>query len=240
MDGISWEGQVFCVIPWGHYHYIGPTAVAYSGDPASVRPSNEEIDFLLLGMNHTFPRLNISRAGVRHAWAGVRARTYDPSSDVRRRGGVIHDLSHVGMPNAYALTEMPMMMCRHSGETIAALVKRKIKPSGVAKALNYDRPTLRTEFGEIDAIGLKRAAREEDVYGLDDLLLRRTEVGFGADKGVAVAEECALLVSGVLNWSDDKVREEVRRYRAVVTDNFLVRCEESSRLEREVVGRGRT
>lgn len=53
------------------------------------------------------------------------------------------------------------------------------------------------------------AARDEMAISLSDTVLRRTDIGSGAQPSDAVLIECAEIMSRELNWSDSKLREEV-------------------------------
>ena len=61
------------------------------------------------------------------------------------------------------------------------------------------------------------AAAAEGALHLDDILTRRTRISIEAtDRGLAAAEEVALLVGPVLGWEDDQQKAEVEHYRARV------------------------
>ena len=61
------------------------------------------------------------------------------------------------------------------------------------------------------------AAAAEGALHLDDILTRRTRISIEAsDRGLAAAEEVAVLVGPVLGWEDDQQKAEVEHYRARV------------------------
>jgi glycerol-3-phosphate dehydrogenase len=81
------DGRVVFAIPFQHdFTLIGTTDAGFSGDPAAVAPTGEEIDYLC-GVINTYFRTRIAAADVVWAFAGVRA-LYDDgarqSQDVGR------------------------------------------------------------------------------------------------------------------------------------------------------------
>jgi glycerol-3-phosphate dehydrogenase len=72
------DGRPMFVIPWNDQILVGTTEVPERGDPSQVRPSEEEIRYLLSSLGGLFPRLGISRSQVRYAFAGVRPLPYSP------------------------------------------------------------------------------------------------------------------------------------------------------------------
>jgi glycerol-3-phosphate dehydrogenase len=69
----SADGRVVFAIPFeGEFTLIGTTDQTFAGDPASVAPSGEEIDYLCRAANEYF-RTEIAAADVVWAFAGVRS-----------------------------------------------------------------------------------------------------------------------------------------------------------------------
>ena len=72
------DGRPIFIIPWNDQILVGTTEVPESGDPSQVRPSGEEIHYLLVSLGGLFPRLGISSRQIRYAFAGVRPLPYSP------------------------------------------------------------------------------------------------------------------------------------------------------------------
>ena len=72
------DGRPIFIIPWNDQILVGTTEVPESGDPSRVRPSAEEIRYLLSSLAGLFPRLGISSSHIRYAFAGVRPLPYSP------------------------------------------------------------------------------------------------------------------------------------------------------------------
>lgn len=65
------DGRAVFVLPWKNNIMVGTTELNYHGDPADVRPTAAEIDYLLEIYNHYFKR-ELASADVIEAFAGLR------------------------------------------------------------------------------------------------------------------------------------------------------------------------
>ena len=66
------DGRAVFVMPWRGKTLIGTTETHYEGDPADVKPLQEEIDYLLGTYTHYFPRHAADQVHVESAFAGLR------------------------------------------------------------------------------------------------------------------------------------------------------------------------
>jgi glycerol-3-phosphate dehydrogenase len=67
------DGRVMFILPWGDLSYVGTTDTDYSGDPAAVHATPEDITYLLRSANSVFPHARLEAGDVISSWAGVRA-----------------------------------------------------------------------------------------------------------------------------------------------------------------------
>jgi glycerol-3-phosphate dehydrogenase len=65
------DGRAVFVVPWKNNIMVGTTELHYHGDPADVRPTAEEINYLLEIYNHYFKR-ELNSGDVIEAFAGLR------------------------------------------------------------------------------------------------------------------------------------------------------------------------
>lgn len=63
------DGRPVFVLPWRDETLIGTTEVVYTGDPACVRPTDEEVEYLLEAFHHHFTRRTAAPA---RSYAGLR------------------------------------------------------------------------------------------------------------------------------------------------------------------------
>lgn len=228
LEAISSINQPFYCMPWGKYHFIGPTETVCEGDPDTARVLPEEIDFVLDQANRLFPTLNLTRDDVVHSWCGVRPRT---SSDAAAgiKALTLHELGDEGLPDMIALTGVPIMNHRYAGRVAADRVARTVTPSRSAQALSHaakpfpdfpDSPPLDPEMPHVRLAHLRHAAQHERVRRLDDLLFRRTDIGWSPAMGQDAARRAADEVADILGWDAERTTREVAEYQAFVRENF--------------------
>ncbi len=68
------------VVPWNDQILVGTTEVPDESDPARVRPSDDEMEYLWRSFQHLFPGAPIAENDVRYAFAGVRPLPYSPKA----------------------------------------------------------------------------------------------------------------------------------------------------------------
>lgn len=66
------DDRVLFAIPWGDRTYLGTTDTDYEGDPAEVRATLEDVDYLIDASNSYFPAHPLGREDVIATWAGIR------------------------------------------------------------------------------------------------------------------------------------------------------------------------
>ncbi|HLK31993.1 MAG TPA: glycerol-3-phosphate dehydrogenase/oxidase [Terriglobales bacterium] len=93
------DGRPIFVIPWNDQVLLGTTEVPDRGDPASVQPSGEEIEYLLESLRRRFPSANLAAEQIRYAYAGVRPLPFveDESLAAITRRHLLHDHAEDGV-----------------------------------------------------------------------------------------------------------------------------------------------
>jgi glycerol-3-phosphate dehydrogenase len=228
METISSIGQPFYCMPWGRYHFFGPTETVFDGKPEDVRVLPEEVEFILNEANKLFPSLALSRQDIVYTWAGVRPRTASTGHE-GVKSLTIHDMEGDGMPNALTLTGIPIMLHRHAGRAVASKVRKMLRPSQKAKPLSYEAklfpdnqnsPPVDYDFPEVKVADLRHAAAHEHVETLVDLLFRRVPLGWNIGMGLSSARHAAEAVADILGWDQERVAAEVSNYTRFVQENF--------------------
>jgi glycerol-3-phosphate dehydrogenase len=82
------DGRPFFILPWNGLFLIGTTDIRYDEDPAEVRASAAEVDYLLAETNRVFPYAGLSVDDVHYAYAGIRPlpqRSGGPESAITRK-----------------------------------------------------------------------------------------------------------------------------------------------------------
>lgn len=223
LETISSRGEPFYLMPWGDYHFFGPTQTVFEGPPEDVRVLPEEVDYVLGEANRVFPSFRLGRKDVLYSWAGVRPRTSDETARVQRLLS-IHDLVKQGLKNAIAVTGVTIMLHREAGREIAAWVAARLQPTGQPGRLNPGARLLPRDdgpaIGGVSVTSLRAAAAGEHVRCLLDLMFRRVNMGWQADMGLPHTEAVAQSVADILGWDEGRITEEVAAYRRFVIANF--------------------
>lgn len=228
METISSIDQPFYCMPWGKYHFLGPTETVYEGDADDVRVLPEELDFILGEGNRVFPGLKLTRDSVVYSWAGVRPRTSSTDKD-GVKALTVHDMAGEGMRNAVTLTGSPIMVHRQAGRELAAAVAKHVRPSGTPKPLSYgaklppdntNSPPVDYDHPHVHVADLRYAAEHEHPRTLVDLLFRRVPLGWTSGMGLGSARAAAEAVADILGWDKARIDAEVARYHAFAAENF--------------------
>ena len=87
------------VIPWNEQLLVGTTEIPDQSDPARVRASSEEVEYLLTSLRALYPGITWSRDQVHYAYAGVRPLPFSrgKKADEITRRHVLHDHAKEGV-----------------------------------------------------------------------------------------------------------------------------------------------
>jgi glycerol-3-phosphate dehydrogenase len=195
------EDEPFYCVPWGRFHYFGPTETPYEGDYDRVFVTEDEMMWLIREANHLLPGLKLTAADVRMTWAGVRPLTYDEAIPFGNRSRTIHDLSGNGLPDVFAMTAGPLMTHRSAGREMTRLVAQRMAPTGQPQLPDYAPPPS----AEPDA---------EHSVTLSDFLFRRRGTAWFGPVSDADLERSAAELGSMLGWDEARVREEAEAFRA--------------------------
>ncbi|MBL0406160.1 FAD-dependent oxidoreductase [Microvirga aerilata] len=228
METISSIGQPFYCMPWGKYHFFGPTETVFDGNPEDVRVLPEEVAFILNEANTVFPSLALSQKDIIYSWSGVRPRTASTGHE-GVKSLTIHDMSDDGMPNALTVTGTPIMLHRHAGRAVVSKVKQMRRPSQQGRTLSYGAKLppdnqnslpISYDYPEVKVADLRHAAAHEHVETLVDLLFRRVSLGWAGDMGLSSARAAAEAIADIVGWDDERVTAEVLGYARFVQEHF--------------------
>ena len=216
------------LVPWRQgLHYMGVTETVYDGDIDNIRAEKEDVDWLLAELNHLLPSMNVQRDDILYTWAGVRPLTFDPALPKGARSREIHDHASDGLPGILSITAGPVTTHRSAGRELCAKVAARVSPSGTPHPPDYSprsmgqgsSPALLNHYDGIRLADLERAAREEQVSSLTDLMSRRTGLVWTETCAREGALQAAQTVAGVLGWDSARVEQEVQQYLAYL-DNY--------------------
>jgi glycerol-3-phosphate dehydrogenase len=131
------------VIPWNEQVLVGTTEVADQGDPSTVQPAQEEIDYLVRSLLHLFPRIKLTAGDIRYAFAGVRPLPFAPkekASSVTRRH-YLHDHEQDGAQHMISVIGGKLTTAAELARQCAARIgisRKSLKTLAIASAKSAD------------------------------------------------------------------------------------------------------
>jgi glycerol-3-phosphate dehydrogenase len=235
------DERVLFMLPQEDLIMIGTTDLPTAESPDDVRPSEEEIVYLLESANGVLGGAPLTRADVVAAWAGIRPLAAQEPADpaqlsrehaievsngvIRVTGGklttyravaaeVVDSVETVlGKTPKRAPTDTVVLPGADRVRKIAELIGRDpLLAAPIARGF----PGRKAEL----VIG----AREELAATLGDLLIRRAHTAFYMpDHAVGAAPVAADLVAPLLGWTRERCERELERYTAEVDRMFTAR-----------------
>lgn len=112
------DGRPFFTLPWNGMVLIGTTDVRYRGDPAALRASAADVDYLLDEAQRLFPAAGLDRAAIRYCWAGLRPL---PRQGPRDTGAITrrhHVRRHAGLRGLHSVLGGKITTCRQLAEDV--------------------------------------------------------------------------------------------------------------------------
>jgi glycerol-3-phosphate dehydrogenase len=166
------DGRVFFAVPQDGLLLVGTTDERYDGSPGDVRPTGEDIDYLLREARLLLPGLGITRDRIRFAYAGLRplqSVSGGPEAAISRRHAII-DHAKQGARGLYSVVGgklstfrplaeeavsrlAPPLTSRQSNEPIAPAWRETLRASGLPIAVQRHLRMYGGVIGEVIAAG---------------------------------------------------------------------------------------
>jgi len=158
------DGRQIFLEPWQNMSVIGTTDDDYYGDLNDVRPTSEEVRYLVQGVARIFPAVREAR--IVGTWAAVRPTLYafGPNEDKLSREHEIVDHAEDGAPNVYSMLGGKLASYRLFAEEMSDRIARDFAPSSVCSTHLTPLPggeraakdTALAEAGEITHVAARR------------------------------------------------------------------------------------
>jgi glycerol-3-phosphate dehydrogenase len=90
------DKRMVFAIPRGKITYVGTTDTDFHGDKDDIRTNLEDVEYLLNGVNHAFPKLGLKIEDVESSWAGVRPLIHEDgksASEISRKDEIFESAS---------------------------------------------------------------------------------------------------------------------------------------------------
>jgi glycerol-3-phosphate dehydrogenase len=181
------DGRPVFLLPFNTGTLIGTTDIPFTGDPADVVATEDELQYLLSVVNDTFPTAGLDRADIAMHQCGVRPLPYvdakTPAAITRRHQLVWNDESPVPL---VSLVGGKLTTCRSLAEETAAAVLSRLNKTVTANS--RDRPIPPSKADELLAnqtahawlpsADITKIIADEWVTTLEDLVERRLVLHF--------------------------------------------------------------
>jgi glycerol-3-phosphate dehydrogenase len=180
------DGRAMMVLPWRGQYMIGSTDVRFEGDLDRVRPSVEEVDYILRETNRVLPQARLTVDDLLWGYTGVRPLPYGTDGDVGdiTRRHAFHDHAPQ-IEGLVSLVGGKLTTFRQVGEEATDLALAKL---GARKRRSATR-RLRLPGAGVLNLGRFTEAFTE-VSGLDERVARRVAKLYGS-RARHVAERAA-------------------------------------------------
>ncbi|MGE3075450.1 MAG: FAD-dependent oxidoreductase [Dehalococcoidia bacterium] len=119
------DGRVLFAVPQNGLLLFGTTDERFEGEPSSLRPTTDDIEYLLREARELLPGFNIAREHVRYAYAGLRPLqrvSGGPEAAITRRHVVINHADHGGPQGMHSLVGGKLSTFRPLAREIAKLL----------------------------------------------------------------------------------------------------------------------
>jgi len=222
------DGRIVLIFPLFDKVMIGTSDIPID-DPDSARCTDEEVNYFLEMVARVFPGIPVSRDQIIFRFSGVRPLAYT----LARNAGQITRDHHIqenflGEIPVYSLvggkwTSFRAFSQQVTDRALSFLGKtRKADTTSLPIGAGQDSTALRTkpDFTREDIIDM---AHHEKVIHLDDLLLRRTLLGYLGHLNAPMVEQFSGWVGDALGWSSSRKAEEVSRAAAILLERHQVR-----------------
>ena len=245
--------RVIFILPGAHNtSIVGTTETTPEEELASVRPSANEVAYLLSEAQRIFPEKTLNRDTIIAAYAGTRPLiasnrhlqgfastgfvsrehliTESPSGIMYLYGGkltthrqmaeetVNHLAAFLEVPRACKTAAYPLPTA--AGEAPSADAERLVKRYGEGYRTIQNFITEDATLGELVIPSLPFTKAEllyaywgEMAITLEDILWRRTRIGWTPGQGVDIAPQIAQFLGEKNNWSNTRITAEVEAYR---------------------------
>jgi len=221
------DGRIVLIFPLFDKVMIGTSDLPIE-NPDSARCTEDEVDYFIEMVGRVFPGIKVSREQIVFRFSGVRPLAYTKS----RNAGQItrdHHIQEDKLRNipVYSLvggkwTSFRAFSEQATDRALAFLgLPRKTDTKSLPIGAGKDARAIKTDphytRGEISEM-----AKREKIIHLDDLLLRRTLLGYLGQLTGPLVEEMANALGDSLGWDGLQKKAEVMRTLEVLADRHGV------------------
>jgi len=225
------DGRIVLIFPLFGKVMIGTSDIPID-DPDAVRCTDEEVDYFIDMVGRVFPEIKVTREQIVFRFSGVRPLAHTGSA--KTTGQITRD-HHVQEDR---LGDIPVHSLVGGKWTSFRAFSEQVTDKALAflgRARNADTKSLPIGAGA-DAAALKTTpnftreeiigmVKREKVVHLDDLLLRRTLLGYLGQLTHPLVEQMADWSGEALGWDAQRKKDEVARTAEILADRHQVQLD---------------
>jgi glycerol-3-phosphate dehydrogenase len=190
---------------------LGTTDTAFAGNPDDVSVSESDIAAFFAFINKHLPRAALTRDKVEFFYAGLRPLVDGGSGDTygaSRRAELVDHGKDDGLDGLFSAIGGKWTTSRYLAERVVNRLVQKLRVAAHTGETGKVRlPGIQT-IAALDA-QVKSATRDEMALTLEDVVMRRTDIGqFGAPSRETL-ETISRLVAAELGWSEARRQSEI-------------------------------
>jgi glycerol-3-phosphate dehydrogenase len=222
------DGRIVLIFPLFDKVMIGTSDLPIE-DPDSARCTESEVDYFIEMVARVFPGIKVSREQIVFRFSGVRPLAY---SMAKNAGQITRD-HHIqedklGNIPVYSLVGGKWTSFRAFSEQVTdrALaflgLPRKVDTKSLPIGEGKDQAPIKTD-PHYTPEEIAAMAKREKIVHLDDLLLRRTLLGYLGQLNRPLVEELANVLGECLGWTGTQKNAEVKRTIEILADRHQVK-----------------
>ncbi len=222
------DGRIVLIFPLFDKVMIGTSDIPIE-DPDSLRCTEEEVDYFIEMVGRVFPDIKVSREQIVFRFSGARPLAY---TQAKLAGQITRD-HHIqedklGGILVYSLVGGKWTSFRAFSEQVTdrALtflgLSRKADTRSLPIGAGKEALALKTD-PHYTPSGIASMAEREKIIHLDDLVLRRTLLGYLGQLTRPLLEQLANALGESLGWTESQEQAEVERTVAILADRHGVR-----------------
>ena len=222
------DGRIVLIFPLFDKVMIGTSDLPID-DPNSARCTEEEVNYFIEMIGRVFPAIEVKHEQIVFRFSGVRPLVYTRA----RNAGQITRAHHIqknrlGEVPVYSLvggkwTSFRAFSEQATDRALAFLgLPRKTDTKSLPIGAGKEAFVLKTD-PKYTHSEITQMAMREKIMHLDDLILRRTLLGYLGQLTLPLLEELARTLGDSLGWNEEQTKAEVKRTLDILADKHGVR-----------------
>ena len=214
--------------PGGHTYFLRPwqgKLLAGTGHAAWTEPANGPqtkkvlLEQFIKDLNSVLPGMELTLDNVVRVYAGFLPVTQDGGTQLTKRPMIIDHGRNQGPKGLFSVTGIKFTTARKVAEQTLDQVLNKYKFNNDSTSIYKNRPKAQGAVTNFNynwlpnpddttwLSDLEKLISRESVLHLDDLLLRRTNIGDNPERTIKLAS----LISTLFNWTEPRKKEEISK-----------------------------